>query len=80
MAGDKKQCYKSETVLKFDMFGTPMLFNFANGSVKYRSALGSCFSFIIFLVTAICLITQIRVMTNHMDTVYTSSIEYGYFD
>ena len=80
MSQEKRQCLKSETVLKFDMFGTPMLLNFSDGSPHYRSALGSCFTLIIFVLTSVFLLTQIRVMTNHMDTVFTSSIEYGYFE
>ena len=80
MTQERKSCLKSETVLQFDIFGTPMYFNFANGSDKYRSAFGSCFTFLIFLVTLIFTITQIRVLKDRMDTVYTTSIDYEYFD
>ena len=76
----KKDCLNSETVLQFDQFGSPMLFNFANGSTTYRSSIGSCFNVAIFVLTFGFMTQQINVLLSRRDTMFTTSIEYGYFE
>jgi len=56
---------RSENVLKYDSFGTPINFNYADGSTEYRTGCGSCLSLIVLLFTVILLVNSLIVMVYH---------------
>ena len=61
--GKKKSCLQSEFLLRWDAFGSPMLFNYEEGNQTYRSATGSCISMISMLFTLIFFVQQAFVLS-----------------
>ena len=59
---DKKSCMQSEFLLRWDSFGSPMLFNYEEGNQTYRSAAGSCISILSMLLTLIFFFQQAIVL------------------
>jgi len=55
------------------MYGTPMLFNFADGAAVHRSLIGSVLSVGVMTFTMLYLLNNLIVMARRMGTSYTAS-------
>ena len=60
-----RNCLKSEKVLQFDNFGSQINLNYENGSSSYRSAIGSCLSIILYLLTLVYAMQNVQIMLNY---------------
>ena len=76
--GKKKSCLQSEFLLRWDAFGSPMLFKYEEGNQTYRSATGSCISILSMLFTLIFFVQQAVVLRSHKGTTFTSTLVQDY--
>ena len=60
--------------MKWDAFGSPMLFNYEEGNQTYRSPVGSCISLCILFLTLIFMVQQAIVLLEYKGTTFTTSI------
>ena len=77
--GKGAQCSRSESVLWFDSYGTPISFNHADGSSEYRTLIGSCLGFFVALLTLTFLANNLTVMANHKGSVMTTTTLESHF-
>ena len=75
---NKKSCLQSEFLLRWDTFGSPMLFNYEEGNQTYRSATGSCISILSMLFTLIFFVQQAVVLSQYKGTTFTSTLVQDY--
>ena len=73
-------CLKSEKVLQFDSFGSQINLNYENGSSSYRSAIGSCFSIFIFLLTIVYSIQTFQIFLGYKGTQFSTSTNNSFHD
>ena len=78
MRENKKSCLQSEFLLRWDAYGSPMLFNYEEGNQTYRSATGSCISILAMLFTLIFLVQQAVVLNSYKATTFTSTLVQDY--
>ena len=71
---EKRGCLSSDFFLKWDVFGSPMSFNYEENNQTYRSAAGSCVSLIALLFTAVFMTQQAIVLLEYKGTTFTSSL------
>ena len=71
---NKRSCLQSEFLLRWDAFGSPMLFNYEEGNQTYRSATGSCISILSMLFTLIFFAQQAVVLSQFKGTTFSSTL------
>ena len=65
-------------MLRWDAFGSPVLFNYEEGNQTYRSATGSCISILSMLFTLIFFVQQAVVLSQYKGTTFTSTLVQDY--
>ena len=73
------QCSRSDRVLRFDSYGTPVGFNYENGSPEYRTACGSSLSVFVAFITLTFFANKIIVMATHKGSNFSTLSADNYF-
>ena len=71
----KKGCLRSKRLLAYDIFGSTVNFNYADGETQYRSTCGALLSLSITFITLLFTIQQTIVLKNYEGTLFTTSIQ-----
>ena len=75
----KKKCSRSEKILKYDDFGTPISFNYSDGSDQYRTPCGAGMSICVLFLSIGFLANNIYAMYTHKGNNVSNSTRYSFF-
>ena len=76
----KKNCLSSDSFLRWDAFGSPVLFNYEEGNQTYRSPAGSCVSLLSMTITLVFIIQQALVLLEYRGSTFTNSVINNYLE